>query len=143
MSISDSQIVVKTPAHAAGLVDLILKSDTVLLTFQDAFAYQSPVEIQVPVMSAKTFNVANSVAGMLSAQQRRELASLVSSAQSGSVLTCGAAYSSKTGAKAAKAAAASACAAAKQANPLIATRVSVPVLVKTNSALKVLLSLKN
>lgn len=140
---SDSQIVVKTPAHAVGFVDLLLKSDTVSLTFQDAFAYQSPVEIRVPVISAKTFIVANPATGKLSVKQRSELASFVDSANSGSVLTCGAAYSSRAEAKAAKAAATSACALAKQANPLIATQVSAPALVKRKTAVKVLLSLKN
>lgn len=143
VSKSDSQIVVRTPAHGAGLVDLELKSASVSLIFKDALVYQAPVQIRLPLVSPKAFRVSSPVTGKLSEQQRRELVTLVSSAQPGSVLTCGAEYSSEVGAKAAKAAAASACAIAKQSNKLISTRVSVPVLVKSKSALKVLLSLNN
>jgi hypothetical protein len=141
VSKSDSQIVVKAPAHAAGFVDLVLLSDSVSLTFQDAFEYKAPVVVRVPIITSKTVVISNATSKGLSLAQRKSVASYVSDASAGAVLTCSATYTSKTDAKTAKAIATAACATAKNANAGLITRVKAPVFVKATSARKVLLSL--
>jgi hypothetical protein len=143
VSKSDRQIVVKVPAHAPGLVNLVLISDSDSLTFQDAFEYKAPVVVRVPVVTSKTVVISSATSKSLTLAQRKAVVSYVSNARSGAVLTCSATYVSKADAKTAKAIATAACATAKKAKAGLITRVKAPVFVKAKSARKVLLSLTN
>jgi hypothetical protein len=133
--------VVKTPAHAAGFVDLVLNSEWGFITFQNAFEYKAPVEVRVPVTTNKAVVVSSRTSKSLTLAQRQAVAAYVSDASYGAILTCSATYVSKADALTAKAIAISACAAAKKANAGLTTRVTAPVFVKSKTARKVLLSL--
>lgn len=141
VSKSDSEIVVSLPAHKPGLVDLVLKSDSGLLTFQDALEYRSPVVVRVPVTKTKTVAVGS--AKSLSASQRKSVSSFAGSSIAGAVLTCSATYVSKVDAATAKALALAACATAKKANANLVTRLGSLVRVQPKVARKVILSLTN
>jgi hypothetical protein len=141
LSKSDSQIVVKTPAHTAGFVDLVLNSEWGVITFQNAFEYKAPVEVRAPVTTNKTVVISSRTSKALNLEQRQAVISYVSDASYGAVLTCSATYVSKADAVTAKAVATAACATAKKANAGLITRVTAPVFVKSKSARKVLLSL--
>ncbi len=141
VSKSDSQIVVKAPAHATGFVDLVLKSDSVSLVFQEAFEYKAPVAARVPVTTSKSLVMSNTAAKSLSSAQQKTLRSFVASANTGAVLNCQATYVSKSDVAVAKSLAADACAVAKKSNSYLTTKVLTPVRVKAKSARTVLLSL--
>jgi alpha-tubulin suppressor-like RCC1 family protein len=141
VSKSDSHLVVQTPAHSAGFIDLVLKSESVSLTFQDAFEYKAPIAAGMPVTASKTLLISSSNAKSLTLAQRKAVVSYVNGAEYGAVLTCSATYVSKGDAANAKALATEACASAKKANSGLATRVAAPVLVKSKAARKLLLSL--
>jgi hypothetical protein len=143
VSKSESQIVVKTPAHSAGFVDLVLTSESGSLTFQDAFEYRAPVVDRVPLIRSKSVLISSASAKSLSVSQRKTVGSFVASAKAGAVLKCAATYVSKKDAATAKALATAACASAKKSNAGIATRVTAPMLVKAKSPRRVLLSLTN
>lgn len=141
LSKSASKIVVKTPAHAAGFVDLVLTGDSLSLFFQDAFEYRSVLVAPTQITTSKSLAVSSSSAKALTAGQQKWLRSFVASANVGAVLTCQATYVAKTEAASAKALASDACSNAKKANSNLATRVLAPVAVKSTSMRKILLSL--
>lgn len=141
VSKSDGQLVIKTPAHAAGLVDLVLKTDSVSLVLQNAFEYKAPGAVRAPVTTTRTLTAATQAATTLTSAQQKSLRSFVASANVGAVLNCQATYVSKSEVSAAKALATDACAVAKKSNPYLTTRVLTPAIVKEKSARKVLLSL--
>ncbi len=141
VSKSDSEIVINAPAHAAGYVDLVLKSDASSLTFQDAFEYRAPASVRLPVITSKTTVSVIGSAKSLTAGQRLAIGRFVESSNSGTLLTCSATYTSKADLAAAKLLAAAACVTAKKENSGIATRVAAPVLVKSKQERKILLSL--
>lgn len=141
LSKSDDQIVVKVPSHAPGFADLLLKSDSVSMTFQDALEYRSPVVVRVQVTKTKTITVGS--AKSLSASQRKSVNSFAGSAVAGAVLTCSATYASKVDAATAKNLALAACANAKKANANLVTYLGSLVRVQPKLARKVILSLTN
>lgn len=141
VSKSDGQLVIKVPSHKAGVVDLVLKSDTVSMTFQDALEYKTPVASRIPVTTLTSMVVGS--AKSLTNSQRKAISSLVSSATPGAVLNCSATYVTKSDAKTAKSLALAACAQAKKANVNLVTRLGSLVQVKAKSTRKVLLSLTN
>lgn len=141
VSKSDSKIVVKTPAHAAGVVDLLLKGESTFIFFQDAFEYRLSAVTRSPITVSKALSVSNSTAKTLSYNQELWLRSFVSLANTGSVLTCQARYVAKAETRSARALATAACASAKRANPQLETRVLAPVPVKLTSQRKIVFSL--
>ena len=141
VSKSDDQIVVKTPAHAVGFVDLVLKSGSTELVYQDAFEYRAPATAKARVTTSNNIPLSNASAKALTASQQKALRSFVASANVGAVLNCQVTYVSKSELAAAKSLATNACAVAKKSNPYLTTRVLVPAIVKDKSARKVLLSL--
>ena len=141
VSKSDDQIVVKTPAHAAGFVDLVLKSGSTELVYQDALEYRAPAAAKAPVTTSNNIPLSSSTAKALTLLQQKSVRSFVASANVGAVLNCQVTYLSKSEAAAAKALATDACSVAKKSNPYLTTRVLAPAIVKDKSARKVLLSL--
>ncbi len=140
VSKSESQLVVKVPAHAAGFIDLKLKSDLGTLTFQDAFEFKTPIVVQV--QKTKELAIPTGATSSLSVAQRTGVDSFVRLAGSGAVLTCSATHASKFDLQKAIALAQAACARAKKSNSGLITRISAPVLVNLKNASKILLSLK-
>lgn len=141
VSKSDDQIVVKTPAHSAGFVDLVLNSGSTALVYQDAFEYRVPAAVKARVTTYKHIVVSSSSSKSLNALQQKSVRSFVASANVGAVLNCQATYVTKSEAASAKSLANHACAVAKKSNPYLTTRVLAPAIVKDKSARKVLLSL--
>lgn len=142
VSKSDSKIVVRLPSHAIGFVNLVLKSESGSLTYQDAFEYKDAAAA-LPVTVLKTLAIAKSTTKSITAAQRQTIVNLSKSATTISTMTCTATYRKSAGSadiQNAKALASAACAIAKQTNPLITTKV-LALVSSSSSQRKVLLAL--
>jgi hypothetical protein len=135
---TSSQLVFEAPAHAAGLVYLVLKAPTAIYTFQDAIEYK---DASAP--AAATISTELSIEKSITSSHRQTIVNLAKSATTASTLTCTATYNKTAGpsdAKTAKALALAACTMAKQTNPLITTKV-IGLISNASSQRKVLLEL--
>jgi hypothetical protein len=143
ISKTDNKIVVRLPAHAKGFVNLVLKSETSLLTYQDAFEYITPPAVQAPITVFQSFAMAKSTTKWVTAAQRQMIVNLAKSAITGNTLTCTATYRKAAGLvdiQTAKALASATCAIAKRSNPLLSTKL-IGLVSSTSSQRKVLLAL--
>jgi sugar lactone lactonase YvrE len=141
VSKSDNAIVIQTPAHAPGLVSLVMNTESGSVTFQDAFAYIAPAAAPQSVVLSMVLS-AGSKAKTPSNSQRKSIASFVGSSAANGTLVCSATYTKVSNdLQLAKSLAKSACAVAKQASPMLRIQVLEPTLVKTQTARKLQLKL--
>jgi IPT/TIG domain/NHL repeat len=131
VSKSEGAIVIQTPPHAPGFVDLVLSTDAGSVTFQDAFSYEAQIVAKRPVITSKVLS-ASPKAASVNNLQRKSIASFVSADKTAGTLLCSATYTKTANdLRIATALAKSACATAKAANPQLQIEVLAPSFVKT------------